>query len=354
MPGRNAALCGSMTVRNEFVKSIILMVLIHMMNLQSFDLNLLKVLDALLRERSTTRAGERIGLSQPAVSAALGRLRAATGDPLLVRDGQALRPTEFALSLAAPLRHLLEDASQLLARPAFDPSTATDLFRLSAADFFTEMLLPDLTARLERDAPGIMLRCTDAISARTMDDMREGRLDLMILPVRALPPWLDSEPLFRAEFCIVARRGHPELMRQGVTPDKAMPIELYCRLRHAAFRVVEEQPELEDRFLAKMGHTLQIALSVPSFTAVWRAVAATDLLGMIPRRLAERVADRAGLEVYPLPFALPRAELCQAWHRRNSRSKGLIWLRKQVVEILAKLDDGANAVNVTTNGATEQ
>ena len=91
------------------------------MNLQSFDLNLLKVLDALLREASTTRAGERIGLSQPAVSAALGRLRAAFDDPLLVRDGQSLRPTEFALSLVTPLQHLLEDAGQLLKRPAFDP-----------------------------------------------------------------------------------------------------------------------------------------------------------------------------------------------------------------------------------------
>ncbi len=312
------------------------------MNLQSFDLNLLKVLDALLREASTTRAGERVGLSQPAVSAALGRLRAAFDDPLLVRDGQSLRPTEFALSLVTPLQHLLEDAGQLLKRPAFDPATATDVFRLSAADFFTEMLLPDLTARLERDAPGVTLRYTDAISARTMDDVREGRLDLMILPVQSLAPWLDSELLFRADFCIVARRGHPELARHGVTPGQPMPIDLYCQLRHATFRVVEDQPEVEDRFFARTGRTLQVALSVPSFTAVWRAVAATDLLGMIPRRLAERVAGPGGLEVYPMPFTVPRAEMCQAWHRRNSTARGLIWFRAQVAEILGKLDDGPN------------
>ena len=329
---------------NEFVKLIVHMISICMTNLQSFDLNLLKVLDALLRDASTTRAGARIGLSQPAVSAALARLRAAFGDPLLVRDGQMLRPTEYALSLVAPLQHLLEDTSQLLARPAFDPSTATDLFRLSAADFFTEMLLPDLMARLQRDAPGIRLRYTDAISAKTTDDIREGRLDLMILPVQAFPPWLDSEPLFRADFRIVARRGHPELTRHGVTPDRPMPMELYCRLPHAAFRVIEDQPEVEDRFLAEIGHTVHIALSVPSFTAVWRAVAATDLIGMIPRRLAERVAGPAGLEVYAMPFALPRAELCQAWHRRNSTARGLAWLRAQVAEILAKLDDGPNPV----------
>jgi DNA-binding transcriptional LysR family regulator len=341
-----------MTGANKFVKSIVAMILIPTMNLQSFDLNLLKVLDALLRDGSTTRAGQRIGLSQPAVSAALGRLRAAFGDPLLVRDGQALRPTDYALSLVTPLQNLLAETSQLLARPAFDPSTATDLFRISAADFFTEMLLPDLTARLERDAPGVTLRFTDAISAKTTEDIREGRLDLMILPVRALPPWLDSEPLFRAEYCIVARRGHPELARHGVTSDQPMPMELYCQLRHAAFRVVESQPEVEDQLLARMGLRLQVGLSVPSFTAVWHAVAATDLVGMIPRRLAERVADRAGLEVHPMPFALPHAELCQAWHRRNSTAKGLIWLRSQVADILAKLDDGPNPVSVETGLAT--
>jgi DNA-binding transcriptional LysR family regulator len=339
---RLAALRRSMTAENTFVKLIVDMVYIQAMNLQSFDLNLLKVLDALLRDASTTKAGERIGLSQPAVSAALARLRAAFGDPLLVRDGQALRPTEYALSLVTPLQHLLEDTSQLLARPAFDPSTATDLFRISAADFFTEMLLPDLSARLERDAPSVTLRYTDAISAKTTDDIREGRLDLMILPVQTLPPWLDYEPLFRADFCIVARHGHPELTRHGVTPDLPMQMELYSKLRHAAFRVIEDQPEVEDRFLAKMGYTLQIALSVPSFTAVWRAVAATDLVGMIPRRLAERVAGQAGLTVYPMPFELPRAELCQAWHRRNSTARGLVWLRAQVADILSNLDDGPN------------
>ena len=128
-------------------------------------------------------------------------------------------------------------------------------------------------------------------------------------------------------------------------------MELYCRPRHAAFQGVEGQPEVEDQVLAKMGHTLHVVLSVPSFTAVWRADAATDLVGMILRRLAERVAGPAGLEVYQMPFALPRAELCQAWHRRNSTARGLVWLRGQVAEILAKLDNGPNPVECETGRA---
>ncbi len=314
------------------------------MNLRNFDLNLHKVLDALLRDTSTVRAGERIGLSQPAVSAALGRLRAAFGDPLLVRDGQALRPTEFALTLVAPLQRLLEDTGHLLARPAFDPATATDVFRISAADFFTEMMLPDLMSRLRRDAPGVTLRSTDSISMKTNDDTREGRLDLMILPVQAVAPWLESEPLFRSDYRIVARRNHPVLTRHGITPDRPMPMDLYCQLPHAAFQVVEFQPEVEHRLLADRGYTLRIVLSVPTFTAVWRAVAATDLVGMIPRRLADRVAGPAGLVIYPMPFVLPRAKLCQAWHPRNSNARGLMWLRGLISEILAPLDDGPGPV----------
>ncbi len=310
------------------------------MNLLAFDLNLLKVLDALLRDPSTVRAGQQIGLSQPAVSAALGRLRAAFGDPLLVRDGQALRPTDFALGLMVPLQHLLEDTGQLLSRQTFDPATASQTFRITGSDFFTEMMMPDLMARLERAAPGITLRYSDAVSAKSMDDLREGRIDLLLLPTRPLPVWTESEPLFHAALCLVARRDHPALSGQGVTPGTIMPISIYCGLRHVSFRVVEEVPEAEDRALAALGLSRNLILTVPSFSAVWRAVAATDLVGMIPRRLADRVAGAAGLSVYPMPFAVPRAQLSQVWHRRNAASRGLSWLRGQVTEILAALDDG--------------
>ncbi|HMO08777.1 MAG TPA: LysR family transcriptional regulator [Paracoccaceae bacterium] len=310
------------------------------MNIQTFDLNLLKVLDALLQEGSTVRAGQRVGLSQPAVSAALGRLRAVFGDPLLVRDGQSLRPTDYALSLVAPVRRLLEDTGHLLARPVFDPATSTDTFRLAASDFFTGILLPDLMARLQRIAPKVVLRYSDAVGPAALDDLREGRLDLAILPVQMLPKWLESEPLFQADYCIIARRNHPVLRRHGFVPGDALTTEVLATLRHAAFRIVDQRPEIQDQQLAALGMTRDIALRASSFTAVWQAVAATDLVGMIPRRLAERIADLAGVDHYPLPFRLPRAKLSQAWHSRNASSRGLIWLRQQVAGILAEVDDG--------------
>jgi DNA-binding transcriptional LysR family regulator len=305
------------------------------MNLQSFDLNLLKVLDALLQDRSTVRAGQRSGLSQPAVSAALGRLRAALDDPLLVRDGQALQPTAFALTLVAPVRQLIEDAGRVLARPAFDPAMATDTFRLAAPDFFTEVLLPGLVARLERDAPHVVLRYSDAIGWGTMSDLREGRLDLLLLPAGLLPPWADAEPPFLAEYCIVARRDHPVLRRHGVTPDAPMSLAVLGDLRHAVFRVSDDQPEPEEGIAAALGVPLKVALRAPSFAAVWRAVAGSDLVGMIPRRLADRVAGPAGLDVYLMPYPVPPAEICLTWHRRNANARGLIWLRGVIGDCLA-------------------
>ncbi|TAZ46824.1 LysR family transcriptional regulator [Rhizobium ruizarguesonis] len=309
------------------------------MNLSAFDLNLLKVLDALLRERSTVRAGERVGLSQPAVSAALGRLRAAFGDPLLMRDGQQMRPTEFALALVLPLTQLLEDSSRLLNPASFDPVSAVQTFRIAASDFFTEMMLPGLMANLEQRAPGISLRYTDSLSLQTMDDLREARLDLILLPAGNFSPWVDWRPIFHASYVVVARQDHPVLRQHGVTPAAAMPVELYCSLRHAAFRVIEMAPDRETAALAALGLQREVVLSVPTFTAVLRSVAATNLVGIVPRRMAVKVATAEGLAIHPLPFALPPTLLAMIWHRRNSASRPHAWLRDQVSEILTSLDD---------------
>jgi DNA-binding transcriptional LysR family regulator len=321
------------------------------MNLAAFDLNLLRVLDALLQEGSTVRAGQRIGLSQPAVSAALGRLRAALGDPLMVRDGQSLQPTEFALGLAQPLRQLLEDTERLLSRPEFDPATAKATFRIAAPDFFTEMLLPDLVARLERTAPNVTLRYTDALSVGLWSDLRDGRLDLMLLPQAICPDWMENEVVLRTDYRIVARRDHPVLTRMGLQDGATIPLDVYGTLRHAAFRVTEAVPEEEDRVLEDLGCSRTVVLTVPSFTAVRRAVTVSDLVGIVPTQQAEWAARAGGLRVHGLPFRLPKATLSQAWHRRNAAAPGLGWIRREIAGILAPLNDGHDGA-VTGQGST--
>ncbi len=314
---------------------------IHPMNMASFDLNLLRVLDALLREGSTVAAGRRVGLSQPAVSAALGRLRHALGDPLFVRHGGRLQPTEFAQGLAAPLREILERTEEVLTRGLFDPARERRTFHLSASDYFTEMLMPPLMARLGVLAPGLRLRVTDRVPPGRLWEMRDGDVDLLILPDEAeVPSFLERAPAFRSGFDMVARAGHPALVAAGIGNGGLVPLDLFCAVPQVRYAPREETDGLEDRVLAALGRRREVRLAVPDFGSIHRVVAATDLVGLLPRRLAAAVAGRSGLWIAPLPFAMPHLTLCLFWPRRLSASPAHRWLKDQVLDLLAPLDDG--------------
>jgi DNA-binding transcriptional LysR family regulator len=318
------------------------MFIIHAMNLASFDLNLLKVLDALLREGSTVAAGRRVGLSQPAVSAALGRLRHALGDPLFVRHGPRLEPTDHARGLAGPLREILDRAEEVLAGPArFESARARDVFHLSASDFFTEMLVPPLMARLGAVAPRVGLRVTDRFGPGRLHETRDARSDLLILPEESGPPgWLDWTPAFRSGFEMVARAGHPALEAAGVGPGEAPSLDLFCALPQVRYAPRDETEGLEDLILAGLGRRREVRLAVPDFGSIQRVVAATDLVGILPRRLAAKAAAGEALWAHPLPFRVPHLMLGLYWPKRLASSPPQAWLRSEVLELLRPLDDG--------------
>jgi DNA-binding transcriptional LysR family regulator len=311
------------------------------MNIASFDLNLLRVLDALLRDGTTVEAGRRVGLSQPAVSAALGRLRHALGDPLFVRHGGRLRPTEFAQGLAAPLRDILERTEEVLTRGPFDPARERRTFHISASDFFTEMLVPPLMARLGVLAPGLRLRVSDRVPPGRLWEMREADVDLLILPDEAeVPVFLERAPAFRSGFSMVARAGHPALVAAGIGNGGPVPLDLFCSIPQVRYAPREEADGLEDRVLASLGRRRDVRLAVPDFGSIHRVVAATDLVGLLPQRLAAAVAERSGLWVASLPFHVPHVTLCLFWPRRLSGSPAHRWLTDQVLDLLKPLDDG--------------
>lgn len=165
---------------------------IRLVNFSSFDLNLLRVLDALLREASTTKAGMRIGLSQPAVSAALGRLRHALEDPLFVRHGQRLEPTGYARSLEIPLRNILDRLVTLLSGPEqFDPFHAVETFKLSGSDFFAELLMPQLAEVLSRKAPSIRVQLVDLLPENYVGTLERYEVDMAFIPRTDFPEWID-------------------------------------------------------------------------------------------------------------------------------------------------------------------
>ncbi len=314
------------------------------MNLATFDLNLLRVLDALLAEPSTVRAGARIGLSQPAVSAALGRLRAAFDDELFFRRGQGLAPTDFALALRDPVREVLERVERMLTAPAaFDARAAETRFVISGSDFFAEMLMPELARRLARRAPGVRVHLVDRVPDGQFGALESREVDLALTRLAGLPGWVGSEPAFTSTFVAIARRGHPRLERAGVAPGAVLPLDLFCDIGQVMFSPEGRTAALADAALARIGRRRRVVMTLPVFSGVYRAVATSDLVAMLPAALARSVAGSAGLDIYKLPMPVPPARLGMVWHRGATADPGLAWLRAQVRAILEPLDEGGAA-----------
>jgi DNA-binding transcriptional LysR family regulator len=209
---------------------------IRLVNLSSFDLNLLRMMDSLLRERSTVKAAERVGLSQPAVSSALGRLRHSLGDTLFLRRGQGLEPTDYATSIAIPLRVILDDLESLLGGPSkFDPASSNASFKLSGSDFFAEMLMPKLAEQVSKLAPGMHVQLVDLVPDNFTGTLERYEVDLALIPATQFPDWVDHRPMFWSSFSVIARRDHPRLKRAGVVAGSVIPIDLFCDLGHVLF-----------------------------------------------------------------------------------------------------------------------
>jgi len=310
-------------------------------NLLTFDLNLLRVLDALLREQSTVKAGHRVRLSQPAVSAALGRLRDALNDPLFVRQGQRLVPTDYARSLEIPLRRLLGELTELLSGPgAFDPLEAHHNFKIAGSDFFAEMLMPPLAPVLEASAPNVRIQLVELVPGNHVETLEKQDIDLALVPMEPFPAWVDSAKVFRGPFVVISRKTHPAIRRAGLAPGDVLPIDLFCSLGHVVFSPEGKLRAMGDSALARMGRERRVVMTLPTFSGVCHAVADSDLVALLPQSLALQMAPRLKLAIHGAPMPLEPAHICMAWHRRNTGNPAHRWLRDTVAKILAPLDAG--------------
>lgn len=300
-------------------------------HLPAVDLNLLVALDAILRERSVTRAAEEIGLSQPAMSRTLGRLRDLFQDPLLVRAGHQMVPTPRALELAEPLAACLEGIRRALVPPsAFDPRDARRTFVLCALDTTQALILPDLLERIERaGASGVELSTAPLRSeAETFAQLASGRRDFAIGRFEAAPSGIRLAPLFRDRIVCVVRRDHPRVRGR-------LDLERYLAEAHLAadsFTPVE-RPFTVDNLLAQRGLARRVVSRVENLAMAPLVVARTDLLCTAPLRTIEPFAARLGVRILELPFEAPDFELHLAWHDRNDRDAGHAWLRSLIVDL---------------------
>jgi DNA-binding transcriptional LysR family regulator len=292
------------------------------MNLAALDLNLLTALHALLEERSVTRAAKRLGLSQPAASNALARLRDALGDPLFVRSGAAMVPTPRAEAMAAPLAAALLALGRAVTPPLpFDPARADDRFTFAATDYVEMVLLPRITARVVAAAPRIALDVRPIGEESPLDALAAGTLDGALGVFMQLPPGFHKSALGSERFVGIARRGHPAVGRRPLS------IEAWAALGHVLVTPRRTGPAAVDRALAERGLARHVALYVSHFLVAPLVVAETDLVATLPERAARLLAAELDLVFFEPPIPLSGFELVQLWHERTAASAAHVWLR---------------------------
>ena len=298
------------------------------MHVMDFDLNLLKALDALLEERSVTRAARKLGLSQPAASHALGRLRAALGDPLLVRAGAAQELTERAEQLKEPVRETLRRAEQLLEpRGELVPTKLVRSFTLNLADYSELALLPRMTERLAHEAPGVSVTCRPHLG-NPMEALTSGsELWMGVNPPEQ--PGLFVQKLFSDSYLCVVRKEHP-LARKKVT------LAQFVAMKHVQIAPGATPGGPLDDVLTARGLSRTVSVRVPHFMVAPLLVARTDLVLTAPRRLVETFASMVDLHVFEAPVRIPPFTIQQAWLARHHADPAHRWFRALVKESAAR------------------
>jgi DNA-binding transcriptional LysR family regulator len=297
------------------------------MNWGAFDLNLLIVFDAVMQERSVTRAGGRIGLSQPAVSHALGRLRHMLKDELFVRTPEGMAPTPRAEQLAEPLRRALNDMQLALEPETFIPSEASRRFDVAVNNYAAVVLAPSIVAAVISTAPGIRLDLRPSGLRDIPTLLDRGEHDLAIGTGDDVGERFGRAPLLEDTFVVAMRRDHPALRRE-------LTAESLAGLPFLEISSSGEDAGFVDHWLDTQGMTRNIVHRAPRLSAA-AMLSSTDLVAVLSRRLAEHWIVLYGLAICELPFASPAISTGMLWHRRFDSQPAHLWLRKLIQETAA-------------------
>ena len=308
-----------------FFQSIVGMIYIHPINLNSLDLNLLVALDALLREANVSRAAMRIGLSQPAASHALQRLRDLIGDPLLVRTGARMELTPRAQALRGPLAQALDQVRALFVPDGFDASTSERQFRLMMPDLAVELLMPPLMEKITRIAPNVRIDVVPwrgpaiftAEFARTID---------IVISIGNAFSGFHRQLLYTDSDALAVRRGHP-------VGAKLKRREVFLDARHVAVVIRGQSEDLIDTWLRAKGLERRIALVVSGYLEALHVTARTDLVAFVPRRLIGALSKQLSLVAIAPPLDPGIDEQFMFYPTRAQMDPGSVWLRNMMLGI---------------------
>ena len=316
----------------------------------NLDLNLLRVFEALMEERSATRAGSRLGLTQSAISHALNRLRFVLNDELFVRGPEGMQPTERAAEIAPRLRQGLLQLQLALAPSEFIPEQTDRRFTIACTEYAGAVIMPAFIARLRKEAPHASLVVLPS-NAGVAETLRSGRTDLAIGSFRRYPDWFESEALLREDRVWVlsadnpASRGALTLASLAELPhlviaatgEDERAVEGYV-VDHGVERLVmRSDAGVLQGALAARGLRREIAVSTPHFLAALAAVSRSDIAALLPRRLAAPLLDCYNLVLFEPPYESPVFEVMSLWHRENGDQPAIAWLRSLLRDVASKL-----------------
>lgn len=299
------------------------------MSQATLDIRLLQVFDEIYKTRSVSRAADQLGLGQPAVSIALGKLREHYDDPLFVRTSSGMDPTPLGEELVQPIRRAIEALHQAMGyRSVFEPATVERTFTIAMTDISQLVLLPKLWARLRTVAPGIHIEVVN-LSVETARMLEAGEVDLALGFMPQLDAGFYQQALFRQHYVCLVSTHHPRI--QG-----SLSLSQFEAEDHAVVMTSGTGHLYVDRELARQNITRRVAVRLPNFLGVAFVIERTDLLVTIPARLGEMLAGRGAFTCYPVPFQLPEYVVKQHWHERYHDDLGNRWLRGVIRELLGR------------------
>eukprot|EP00611_Tribonema_gayanum_P029860 TRINITY_DN8130_c0_g2_i1.p3 TRINITY_DN8130_c0_g2~~TRINITY_DN8130_c0_g2_i1.p3 ORF type:complete len:307 (+),score=97.63 TRINITY_DN8130_c0_g2_i1:117-1037(+) len=305
------------------------------MNLNDLDLNLLRVFHQLMIERRVSSAAESLGVSQPAVSNSLKRLRSLLGDELFLRTAQGMSPTPLAEQIAEPIAYAMDSIRAAMNQQVhFDPASAQREFVLGLIDLGEMFFMPPLLTQICQQAPGVRISVSRGLNAALKEDMETGRIDIAIGLLPQLQGSFFRQRLFRQNYVLAFRRDHP------LAALPAISLADFTGSEHVVVSPGTGHGEI-DRLMERKGIERRISATVPNFNAIGNILEATDLIATIPLRLAEMLRKPFGISFTHHPVELPEVSIDIFWNARLHRDPANQWLRRLIFRLFSDQTAGS-------------
>lgn len=303
------------------------------MNLAAIDLNLLVAFEALLEQRSVTKAAEQLQIGQPAMSAALSRLRVLFEDELFVRLGRQMQPTLKAQTIAPGVLAALQQIRQTVTpSQAFEPTSSDRTFAIGSSDYSSFVLVPPLLEFSHQTAPSINFQMIGFEKDSVGDLLEQGMIDVALGVFPDLPRQTQWEPIFEERFVGIARQGHPAVKRG------TMSLELFTQLSHALATLRRDTTGEIDKALSEQNLERRIAFTTPHMMVLPFAIASSDLIAALPRRIALRLAMVCNLTIFELPVKTKPWMVSMLWSALSDQDEANRWLRCSIKAISQKIE----------------